>query len=86
MLALLDLILGWWIWGLLCSLTVNGITARGGFGGQSAPDAFHQEIFADPSGKERQGKRENGEENKEYCKREEGKVENLKWKGKKYEN
>ena len=40
------------------------------------PDAFHWEIFADLPGKEREEKRENGEEKKENCQREGGNFSN----------
>ena len=55
-----------------------------GRGGRVPPEVLHQGIFADLLRKERQGKRANGEQKEEHCKREGG---NLKADpGKKYES
>ena len=45
-----------------------------GAGGRVRPDIFHLEICADLPGKERQQKKENGEEKKENKRREGGKL------------
>ena len=45
----------------------------GGGVGRVPPETFHQEIFGDKSGKMREGKKENVEENEEKWDREGGK-------------
>ena len=60
----------------MCETELNwssGITA-GGWGAESLPEVFHLEIYADVPRKERQGKRENGEQKEENFVK--GKVEN----------